>query len=357
MAKLSCEDKFRIQTLREQGLGAKRIKACYPEKNWSLSTLNKICKRVDETGSAAVRKLGGGRPKSARTATNIEHVGEFICSQEGHPGTSKSTRDIAADLGISHMSVINIAKKDLGLKCFKRVAAQVLNVATRGKRLSRCRRLMRRLTVRKLQKVFFTDEKAFYLDPPVNNQGMRVWGVGRKRDLSSERLVRQRAKFSRHVMVSAGVCYNGKGRLHFVPDKVKVNTECYVNRLLPDLLQDCHDLLGEDFVFQQDGAPAHTANRTQNFLEQNCPDFIKKDDWPPNSPDINPLDFYVWGIMLDRYEKQLPKPQNIAELKTVLQNIWASLPQDQINKSILSVKKRLSACVGANGGHFEHLLP
>ena len=357
MAKLSAEDKLRIQTLREQGFGAKKIKNAYPEKNWSLSTLNKICKRVDGTGSALVRKPGSGRRRSARTAANIGKVTELICSQEGQPGTSMSSREIATELRISQTSVMNIAKKDLGMKCFKRIAGQVLNVAARKKRLSRCRRLMRRLTVSKIKKVFFTDEKAFYLDPPVNNQGKRVWCVGKKRDLPSERLVRQRAKFSRHVMVSAGVCHHGKGRLHFVPDKAKVNTECYVTTLLPDLLQDCHDLLGEDFIFQQDGAPAHSAHRTQNFLQENCPDFIKKDDWPPNSPDINPLDFHVWGVMLDRYQKYQPKPQNIAELKTVLQKIWESLPEDQIKKSIMSVKKRLSACVRAEGGHFEHLLP
>jgi len=116
-------------------------------------------------------------------------------------------------------------------------------------------------------------------------------------------------------------------------------------------------LLGEDFIFQQDGAPAHTAQRMQGFLQQNCSDFTQKDDWPPNSPDINPLDFYVWGVMLDRYQKYQPKPQDIAELKTVLQKIWESLPEDQIKKSIPSVKKRLSACVRVEGGHFEHLLP
>jgi hypothetical protein len=99
------------------------------------------------------------------------------------------------------------------------------------------------------------------------------------------------------------------------------------------------------------------SNKIENFLQQNCSDFIRKEDWPPNSPDLNPLDFHVWGVMLDSYQKHLPKPQNIAELKTVLQEIWEGLPQDQIKKSILSVKKRLLACVRAKGGHFEHLLP
>ena len=59
MAKLSSDDKLRIQTLREQGFGAKKIKNAYLEKNWSLSTLKKICKRVDETGSEVSAKATG----------------------------------------------------------------------------------------------------------------------------------------------------------------------------------------------------------------------------------------------------------------------------------------------------------
>ena len=34
----------------------------------SLSTLQKICRRVDDMGSAGTRRAGSGRTKSARTA-------------------------------------------------------------------------------------------------------------------------------------------------------------------------------------------------------------------------------------------------------------------------------------------------
>ena len=39
-----------IQTLCEQGFGAKVIRASFTGKIWSLSTLQTICRRVDETG-------------------------------------------------------------------------------------------------------------------------------------------------------------------------------------------------------------------------------------------------------------------------------------------------------------------
>lgn len=357
MAKFSLVDKLRIQTLREQGYGAKAIRAAYPDKNWSLRTLNKICQRVDERGSAIERKKGSGRPKSARTQQNIDFVGTLICSQEEKPGTHSSSREIASQLGISQQSVIRIAKIDLNLTSFRRVPAQVLNSATREKRVTRCKQLIRRCTVKKTKRLFFTDEKIFYIDPPVNTSTSRVWSsASKKSDVSPQRLVRQRAKFSPHVMVSAGVCCVGKGRLHFVDEKAKINAKYYTEQLLPQLIEDCRSLMGNDFVFQQDGAPAHTAGQTQEWLMQNCPEFINKNEWPPNSPDLNPLDYSVWGAMLQRFEKIKPKPKNVAELKVALQNIWEELPQQSIKKTVMSFRKRLQACVRADGGHFEHLL-
>ena len=101
---------------------------------------------------------------------------------------------------------------------------------------------------------------------------------------------------------------------------------------------------------------AHSSHQFPDWLELHSSDFLRKDEWPPNSPDLSPLDFHVWGAMLTEYNKLQPKPKTAAELLTVLQKIWDSLPQDSIEKAVLSFRKRLQACVRANGGHFEHVL-
>jgi len=352
---LSDADRMRIQTLREQGLGAKAIKRAYPQKQWSLATINRLCRKFDATGSALERKPVSGRPKSARTEENVGLVSEMLCSQEDQPGTSLSLRQIAKEIGLSKTSVSNIAKHDLGLRCFKRVPVQVITDATRLKRLERSQQLLRRFTATKSKCIFFTDEKLFYISTPASNQNNRVWNAGRKSDISSKRLLTERAKFSQSVMVSAGVCYGGKGELHFIDEKTKINADYYVNDLLPMLMEDCNQLLPNGCTFQQDGAPAHSSRLAQQFLEQNIADFIRKDEWPPNSPDLNPLDFHVWGAMLDKYQHLQPKPTNVTELRAVLQAIWNDLPQGPINRAILSFRKRLQACVRAEGKHFEHL--
>jgi len=51
----------------------------------------------------------------------------------------------------------------------------------------------------------------------------------------------------------------GKGRLHVVAKSAKVDSVYYVGRLLPSLVDDCTRLLPRGYIFQQDGAPAHTA--------------------------------------------------------------------------------------------------
>src|SRR5438132_3559335 len=83
-----------------------------------------MCRRIDKTGSVVERKVGSGKPKSTRSEANIVMVKDMICSQEDEPGTSKSTRKIASEVGISATSVRRIAKLDLSLSTHARASNQ-----------------------------------------------------------------------------------------------------------------------------------------------------------------------------------------------------------------------------------------
>jgi len=84
-------------------------------------------------------------------------------------------------------------------------------------------------------------------------------------------------------MVSVGVCFDGNERLHFIPDKIKVNAKLYVETLLTEQIQECRSVLPSGFIFQQDGAPVHMTKLVQDWIATNCSEFIGKDEWPPNS--------------------------------------------------------------------------
>jgi len=51
------------------------------------------------------------------------------------------------------------------------------------------------------------------------------------------------------------------------------------------------------WTLQQDGAPSHTANNTISYLKRENVSFIEPKIWPANSPDLNPVDYAVWGAL------------------------------------------------------------
>ena len=77
-------------------------------------------------------------------------------------------------------------------------------------------------------------------------------------------------------------------------------------------------------------------------------------DWPPNSPDLKPVDYKIWGLMQDHiYQTAI---HDVDELKQRLIAVWADMKQSVINKAIDEWHSRLAACVRAKGRHFEYLL-
>jgi len=86
--------------------------AVYPQNYWKLSTMKKLCKRVDQRGSATKHKAGSDRLK-LHARTQILRVKELICSQEGQSSQHLTTHKISAELDISDRSVRRIAKKDV----------------------------------------------------------------------------------------------------------------------------------------------------------------------------------------------------------------------------------------------------
>jgi len=87
------------------------------------------------------------------------------------------------------------------------------------------------------------------------------------------------------------------------------------------LLPDIRHVSGDLYTFQQDSAPAHHARTTVEMLKTETPDFIPPDLWSPNSPDLNPVDYSVCGIL---QEKVYQHHNNLGELKHQLCAEWSN---------------------------------
>ena len=120
--------------------------------------------------------------------------------------------------------------------------------------------------------------------------------------------------------------------------------------LLPAIQTTCGR---HNWTLQQDGAPSHTARNTINFLHQENVNFIEPDMWPPNSPDLNPVDYAIWGALQEKVYLRR-KFTTVEQLKLAITEEWRNLGQRFIDRSINEWRRRLEKVVEKQGGHIEH---
>ena len=72
---LSDEDKILIKSLYLKGYTAKRMTDEFPEKSWTKRGVNKLLKKLRDTGTLE-RRPDSGRPRSARAE---ESNYAFVC--------------------------------------------------------------------------------------------------------------------------------------------------------------------------------------------------------------------------------------------------------------------------------------
>ena len=90
---------------------------------------------------------------------------------------------------------------------------------------------------------------------------------------------------------------------------------------------------------QRVGRVLHFFNRTT----QATPAFVPPDLWPPNSPDLNPVDYKICGGVQERvYQSRV---YSIDELKQRLLHVWHAMDQSIIDIAVDKWRLRLRACV------------
>lgn len=185
-----------------------------------------------------------------------------------------------------------------------------------------------------------------------NSQNVRVYATD-VQHLPEGANRMQRTLHPASVMVWAGVSAMGKTKLVFVDQGEKLRKENYVNDILiPHVLPLTQTMFHNgDWWFQQDSAPAHKANFTQTWCRDNLPGFISSAEWPAGSPDLNPLDYFAWS-QLEQIACRKNHP-SVAALKRSLQKAWEKIPMNEVRDAIQGWRRRLAACVRAQGGFFE----
>ena len=293
-----------------------------------------------------------GRPRPVRQAVEDE----VLHRVEANPSTS--VRHLASDVGTSTWAVHKVLKSH-NLHPFKLIKVQDLSPEDFPRRLA-----FSNWVVEKVQEepnfpsvVLFTDEKGFSREGTFNHQKSHHWA---EQNPHAKHVRGYQRKF--HINVWAGIV--GDHLLGPYPLPARLNAENYLQflrQVLPELLEANLPLpLFFNHWFQQDGCPAHYGLNVRAYLDQTYPNrWMGRGGpvpWPARSPDLTPLDFYLWGAMeAFVYETPVLTEQDLMA-RIVMAGEFIRTDPGVFLRVRTEWLRRCRKCVEVEGGHFQHLL-
>lgn len=198
-------------------------------------------------------------------------------------------------------------------------------------------------TVPEWNNVLWSDKSSF----EIFNSKNRVFVRRRPGERYSQECLAPTVKFGGGKLMVWG-CFSGRGMgtLHRIEGTMNQNS--YQEVLRTSLLPSIDKLYGPndtgECLFQQDNAPCHKAASVLAFLQRRN---ISTMQWPPQSPDFNPIE-NLWNIL--KKEVSLKKPENINSLWEVIHKAWNNVSEQQIAALVGSMPERMKLAISAKGG-------
>ena len=162
-----------------------------------------------------------------------------------------------------------------------------------------------------------------------------------------------KTKFPAMVMVFGVV----SSESHIMPPHMfevglKVNTKVYLDVLKSVVIPWGNQVAGgRPWMWQQDSVLAHKSKETQAWLQKDCNDFVPFSHWPPSSPDLNPLDYFIWSYVENI--TNMTSHNTKASLIAAIRQVFAELLPALMDKACSQFRIHIEAVIEAEGGNIE----
>ena len=192
--------------------------------------------------------------------------------------------------------------------------------------------------------VLFVDEASFWCFELPNRKHDIIWlPIGHKREPTPK------VAHGDKLHVFGGFSASGVRIFHIFTGKY--TAAVYID-ILQQVVKPIIDDHKEEVVYVCDNSPIHTAKKAQAWLTDNIPSHIPRTDWPPNSPDLNPIE-NAWARLKDHVATQ--EPMNFEELKKAVKKAWiAVMTKEYCQELADSMPRRLTRVHAANGAPIKY---
>lgn len=315
----------------------------------SLVTISKWFRRF-QTGHFSVEdESREGRPKSSTDDTNVALVKAKIDED------ARMTQEMIADeLGLNAMAVSRILNHHLKYsKKSARWVPKILNGEQKEARVRFAQYFLDKFENGEsscFNKIVTGDESWFYKYDPETKQQSMVWSP----EGANPPVKAKQQKSATKVMMS--MYFTRAKMVAVIPLKTgqTVTANWYTETCLPQVFQ---NLLGhrqkEDlrrYFLHHDNAPAHTAEKTNNFLALSGINEIRP---APYSPDLAPCDFWLFPkIKKDLRGKIFTSNEEIINAVNVE---IEKLQKEDFESCFERWIYRLKKCIEINGNYVEKL--
>lgn len=133
-------------------------------------------------------------------------------------------------------------------------------------------------------------------------------------------------------------------------------------RVILECLQESLPTIAEPgVVFLQDNAPTHTARIVQDWLREWAQENgVELVDWPPYSPDLNPIE-NLWKLLkeriCDKYPELSDMPKNTASWELLVRaaiDVWELFEDKLLERLVESMDRRMEAVIAAKGWYTKY---
>lgn len=314
----------------------------------SKSTVSRTVQRFNEHGSIEDTERPG-RPKSATAEEKQIEISQAFIENPHH-----TLRKAAAEYEISHESVRRILKF-IQFHPFKIRLVQELNEDDPDRRVEFCEFMMTRIDEDPnfLYNIVFSDEATFQLNGEVNRHNCRYWS-----DTNPFWMLESHTQYPQKVNVWAGILNDTLIGPFFIEGNLTAARyeELLRNEIVPRIREVAGDNFDEKW-FQQDGAAPHFGRNVREYLDNQFPaKWIGRRgriEWPARSPDMTPLDYFLWGYLKSKvYATQ---PQTLEELRNRILREAGVIDREMIHRAVTAFYDRIAACQEVGGRQFEHM--